>query len=63
MDKLGKIRIQLYWKERRQTSTCSDLWKTNKDIAPRSREILQTNVGMVVVVGTDLRITILKYHS
>ena len=45
MDQLGKIR-QLYWKERlkicRTAKFQSDLLKTNEDVAPQSRQILQT---------------------
>ena len=47
MDKLWKNRRH-YWKERLKISKIaefeSDLLKTNKDIAPQSREILQTFV-------------------
>ena len=45
MDQLGKIR-QHYWKEClkicRTAKFQSDLLKTNEDIAPQSRQILQT---------------------
>ena len=45
MDQLGKIR-QHYWKERLKISRTakfqSDLLKTNEDIAPQGRQILQT---------------------
>ena len=45
MDQLGKI-LQHYWKERLKISRTvkfqSDLLKTNEDIAPQSRQILQT---------------------
>ena len=44
MDKLGKIRRH-HWKERlkisKSTKFESDLLKTNDDISPQSREILQ----------------------
>ena len=47
MDKLGKIRWH-HWKQRLKINKIawieSDLLKTNKDIAPQSREILQTLV-------------------
>ena len=43
MDKLGEIR-RCHWKERikisKRTEFQSDLLKTNKDIAPQIREIL-----------------------
>ena len=45
MDQLGKI-LQHYWKERLKISRTvkfqSDLLKTNEDIAPQSRQVLQT---------------------
>ena len=47
MDKLGKTRWH-HWKQRLKINKIakfkSDLLKTNKDIAPQSREILQTFV-------------------
>ena len=47
MDELEKIR-QHHWKERLKVSKIAkfeiEFFKTNKDIAPQSREILQTFV-------------------
>ena len=57
MDKFGKIRRH-HWKGRLKISKISkfesDLLKTNKDIAPQSREILQTFVWWVAQTPTSV---------
>lgn len=54
LDQLGKIRRH-HWKERLYISTIvkfeSDSIKTNEDVAPQSREILQ---DVCLVVGKNL---------